>query len=253
MAAYSGPLTTWSQTARASAAARRIRNAAARRPIRRFVAARFTFRAGCRSCPRGPPRRARAHLRRGARCGSSLLRSRSPSAAPRCRSSARCARGPPRRAGGSVAAPRRSRRRLLPATLRAAGSRRLHRRAPKSACGWRLELVAPAPAARSTTSGANRRPQPRRTGARVVVHLARRRADELRGEDPRLRLLATHADRELRRARTAAGAVAQEALHDPVLERMEADDRQPSAGTQHLERRREPDLERLELVVDLDA
>ena len=46
--------------------------------------------------------------------------------------------------------------------------------------------------------------------------------------------------------------VAQEALHDPVLERVERDHREPAARAQDLERRRQRALERAELVVDLD-
>ena len=67
-----------------------------------------------------------------------------------------------------------------------------------------------------------------------------------------LRLLPADADRKLGRARAALRAIAQEPLDDPVLERVEADDGEPAARPQHLERRRETDLERLELVVDRD-
>ena len=45
----------------------------------------------------------------------------------------------------------------------------------------------------------------------------------------------------------------EEALDDPVLERLEADDGDPPSGTKRLERRREGGLERFELVVDGDA
>ena len=58
---------------------------------------------------------------------------------------------------------------------------------------------------------------------------------------------------KLRRARAAARPLAQEALHDPVLERVEADHREPTARPKHLECRGKARLERLELVVDLDA
>ena len=46
--------------------------------------------------------------------------------------------------------------------------------------------------------------------------------------------------------------VAQEALDDPVLERVERDHGEPAARPQHLERCGQPALERAELVVDLD-
>ena len=45
---------------------------------------------------------------------------------------------------------------------------------------------------------------------------------------------------------------AQEALDDPVLERVEADHGEPAAGPQHLERVGQRGLERAELVVDGD-
>src|SRR4029453_10846944 len=76
--------------------------------------------------------------------------------------------------------------------------------------------------------------------------------DGLRREDARIGLFAADADRKLRRARASLCAIAEEPLHDPVLERVEADDGDPAARAQHLERRREPGLERLELVVHLD-
>ena len=44
----------------------------------------------------------------------------------------------------------------------------------------------------------------------------------------------------------------QEALDDPILERMEGDDGQPTVGTEQLERCRQRALEGAELVVDLD-
>src|SRR5436190_23498757 len=50
--------------------------------------------------------------------------------------------------------------------------------------------------------------------------------------------------------RTAAGF--KEALHDPVLERVEGDDREPPAGREHLLRRSEAAFELAELVVDVD-
>ena len=58
--------------------------------------------------------------------------------------------------------------------------------------------------------------------------------------------------REVGRAGAAVLAVAQEALDDPVLERVERDHREPAVRPQHLERRGQRALERAELVVDLD-
>ena len=63
---------------------------------------------------------------------------------------------------------------------------------------------------------------------------------------------AAGAAREVGRAGAAVLAVAQEALDDPVLERVERDHREAAVRTQHLERGRERALERAELVVDLD-
>ena len=60
--------------------------------------------------------------------------------------------------------------------------------------------------------------------------------------------MAADADGEVGRAGAAALALAEEPLHDPVLERVEGDDREPAARPQHLERRRERACERVELV-----
>ena len=57
------------------------------------------------------------------------------------------------------------------------------------------------------------------------------------------------ADGEVRRTHAAARLVAQEALHDPVLERVEGDDGEPAARSEHPHRIRKRRLERAELVV----
>ena len=55
---------------------------------------------------------------------------------------------------------------------------------------------------------------------------------------PQLGLVTADADGEVGRAGAAALALAEEPLYDPILERVEGDDREPAAGPQHLERRR---------------
>src|SRR5512133_1596624 len=95
-------------------------------------------------------------------------------------------------------------------------------------------------------------PQPGRARARVDCNLMSRRPDGLLRQDAQRRLAAADADRELRRARAAMLLPPEEALDDPVLERVEADDGDPPSGTERLERRREGGLERLQLVVDGD-
>src|SRR4029079_7715364 len=54
------------------------------------------------------------------------------------------------------------------------------------------------------------------------------------------------------RASAAPLPLAEEPLHDPVLERVEGDDGEAAAGLQHLERRWQGVRERVELVVDRD-
>src|SRR6266540_4447439 len=64
--------------------------------------------------------------------------------------------------------------------------------------------------------------------------------------------MAADADRELGRAHAPPLLVAKEPLDDAILERVEADHREPAARAQHLERGRQRLLERAELVVDSD-
>src|SRR5439155_13325570 len=86
--------------------------------------------------------------------------------------------------------------------------------------------------------------------SRVSRRLSGVRADRLPRGRAELRSLAAHADREVGRTLAAAFAIAHEALDDPILERMEADHREPATGPQHRERGRQRGLEGAELVVD---
>ena len=72
------------------------------------------------------------------------------------------------------------------------------------------------------------------------------------GQQLGLGLVAADADRQLRRADAAAGALGEEPLQRPVLERVEADRRQPPPGPQQLPGLGQPPLERVELPVDRD-
>ena len=56
-----------------------------------------------------------------------------------------------------------------------------------------------------------------------------------------------------RAGRQRAAALLEEALHDPVLEAVEGDDGEPAAGRKHLLGGRQPALELVELLVDVDA
>ena len=94
--------------------------------------------------------------------------------------------------------------------------------------------------------------QAARLGARVVCDLAGRRHDGAAGDQLGLGLAPAHADREVGRADAAARALGEEALHAPVLERVEGDRREPAALAQHLPRERERAVERVELGVHRD-
>src|SRR5262245_16652842 len=78
------------------------------------------------------------------------------------------------------------------------------------------------------------------------------RPDRLPVQPPQLRLAPADADREVRRADAAALESLEEALDDPVLERVERDDGNAPAWPQHLERGRKRLLELAQLVVDGD-
>src|SRR6478672_11233871 len=92
-----------------------------------------------------------------------------------------------------------------------------------------------------------------RLRTRVACDLRRRRADRPSRRRAQRRAGAAGTDRELGRTRAPVFLVAQEALDDPILERVEGDDREASVRPEHLERRRERALQRAELVVHLDA
>src|ERR671917_232553 len=87
-------------------------------------------------------------------------------------------------------------------------------------------------------------PVPTRRGA-VVAGLA--------GGGLGLRRAPAAADRKIGRADAAAGAVGEEALHAPVLERVERDRREPATDAEQVPRERQCLLELAELVVHRDA
>src|SRR5262249_39548559 len=95
-------------------------------------------------------------------------------------------------------------------------------------------------------------PQPRGLRARVPGDLGRARADRAPRRRAHRRLRPADAHGEVRRARAALLLLAEELLHDAVLERVERDHAEAAAGTQHLERGRERARDGAELVVDLD-
>ena len=107
-----------------------------------------------------------------------------------------------------------------------------------------------------------------RTSSPVSLRAARRRADFERGlsatspgvgrdraaeHELGLRRAAAAAHGQVGRADAAARAVGEEALHAPVLERVERDRGEPAADAQQVPRARERGVELAELVVDRDA
>src|SRR5215211_7096496 len=95
-------------------------------------------------------------------------------------------------------------------------------------------------------------PEPRRRGADVRGHLGGRRSHGLAGQEAKSRLVPTDADRKVGRAGATARLGGEEPLHDPVFERVEADDGDPSPRPQKLDDRRQGPFERAELVVHRD-
>src|SRR5437867_3185271 len=81
---------------------------------------------------------------------------------------------------------------------------------------------------------------------------ARRRDDPAAHDQLGLGLVAADADRQLWRADAALGAVGEEALDAPVLERVERDRREAPARRERLPRQRQRGVELCELVVDGD-
>src|SRR5690242_8567738 len=95
-------------------------------------------------------------------------------------------------------------------------------------------------------------PELRRGGARVLVELGLARPDRPRVHDPELRLAATAADWQVGRTDTAPRGLPEPLLDQAVLERVEADDRDPPARVDQLEGQLQALSELPELVVDLD-
>ena len=88
--------------------------------------------------------------------------------------------------------------------------------------------------------------------AGVALDLLGGRGERPPGERLRLGLAPAPADRKLRRADAASGAIGEEALHAAVLERMERDRRQAPALAQQLPGGGQRPVERVQLVVDGD-
>src|SRR4051794_19083018 len=82
-------------------------------------------------------------------------------------------------------------------------------------------------------------PQAGAPGAGGGGDLRRARGQRWPGDEPQPRVLAADADRDLRRADAAAPLVGEEALDDPVLERVVAQDDEAAAGPEQLDRRGE--------------
>src|SRR5919201_1449183 len=246
--------TPWSHIARSSVAANATTKIVSSSRIRRFASFGLTAPAApapCRSS--GTDRRERGPGESRAP-GASVRRPRetAPTRGPRSWPEAGRAARRRGRAGRSGGARRRSSRRLPRAGSRSAQSRRARRRrragASVVAYAYRRNVRAaaePGPGAAlrpslprpRTPSGLDGSPQPRRGGPRVRRHLGRARTDRPPRERPQRRLTPADANRELGRADAPALLRAQEPLHDPVLERVEADHREPAAWLEQLERR----------------
>src|SRR5215213_2052102 len=95
--------------------------------------------------------------------------------------------------------------------------------------------------------------QAARLGARVVGDLAGARHDRAPGDQLGLGLAPAYAHGEIGRADTAARPLREEALHAPVLERVEGDRREAAVLAQELPREGERATERVELRVHRDA
>src|SRR5439155_27169587 len=88
--------------------------------------------------------------------------------------------------------------------------------------------------------------------ARVPGELAGRRGDRAAEDRLGLGCAPARANRQVGRADAAAGALGEEALDAPVLERVEGDGGEAAAGAQELPRERQRGVELLELGVDRD-
>src|SRR4029077_1941551 len=91
-----------------------------------------------------------------------------------------------------------------------------------------------------------------RAGAGVGPRRSARGPDRAASDKRRLGLATACADGQIGRADTAARTLAQEALHAPLLERVEGDAGEHAARAQQPPRERQRAVELSELVVDGD-
>ena len=127
------------------------------------------------------------------------------------------------------------------------------RRGAAAACAAGAAAAAPrhqrAPRVLGSLRATRRRPDRERGLAATSPGVG---ADRAARDQLGLGLAAADADREVRRADAPARALGEEALHAPVLERVEGDRGEPAAGAQQIPGRRQRALERAELVVHGD-
>ena len=90
-------------------------------------------------------------------------------------------------------------------------------------------------------------------GAWVALELLLARHEWLASLHANDRHVSAHADRQVWRAGATLGELVEEVLHDAVLKRVVADDADAATGICPANRRLQPPLEHLELVVNLDA
>ena len=95
-------------------------------------------------------------------------------------------------------------------------------------------------------------PQASAAGAWIGLDLRRGRGDRLGRQETEARVPAADADRELRGTNAAPPLGGEEALDDPILERVVAEDDDATSRTEQVEGRRQPVLEGIELFVDRD-
>src|SRR5690554_5853322 len=89
--------------------------------------------------------------------------------------------------------------------------------------------------------------------AGVALDLLVGRGDRLARDDLKPRLVIAHTARRFRRADAIARLLPHEVLNNAVLQRMEADNRQPAARLEQAHGLRQRALQRAEFVVDRDA
>src|SRR5919198_1507150 len=119
---------------------------------------------------------------------------------------------------------------------------------PRRACGFRFRAGARRRCRRGLDGGA----QPGRGGARVGGDFLRCRPDRPARLGTQRRLVPADADGEVRRAGATALLRAEEPLHDPVLERVEADHGEAPARPEQLQGGRQCGFQRAELIVHGD-